>query len=89
MHVFCNKCVRTQVCNEKTKEKLATCAECKTSFSHRNLRENKKFTHILDIFKSLRDDNSLQTQMPVHLPIFDPIATKERMLKNFNNTLNY
>ena len=27
--------------------------------------------------------------MPMHLPIFDPIASKERMLKDFNNTLNY
>ena len=37
-HVFCHKCIRLQVVNEKTREKLARCAECKCSFSHRNLR---------------------------------------------------
>lgn len=82
MHVFCRKCIRIQVVNEKTKEKLAKCAECKASFSHRNLRENKKFQNILDLFKSFREENMLMTQMPSHFPIFDPVAAKERMIKN-------
>jgi len=48
-----------QVVNEKTSEKLAKCAECKSSFSHRSLRENKKFQNILTIFKSFREENLL------------------------------
>lgn len=82
MHVFCRKCIRVQVVKEKTCEKLAKCAECKTSFSHRNLRQNKKFDNILTIFKSFREDNQLMTQIPAQLPLFNPFEAKERLLKN-------
>ena len=57
MHVFCRRCVKTQVVCEKSREKLACCAECKQSFSHRNLRQNKRFDNILEIFKTFREDN--------------------------------
>ena len=81
MHVFCRRCVKTQVVNEKTSEKMAKCAECKCTFSHRSMRQNKKFENILEVFKSFRDEQALCTQMPAHFPVFDPIAAKEKLLK--------
>ena len=86
MHVFCNRCVKMQVVNEKTREKLARCAECKNSFSHRNLRQNKKFDNILEIFRGFRTDNpTLCTQIPARFPIFNAEEAKQRMLDQATN----
>ena len=81
MHVFCRRCVRRQVTTEKTAQNLAKCPECKAAYSHRNLRENKKFTNILDIIKEFREEANVCTQIPAHFPAFDPFVAKARLLE--------
>lgn len=78
-HVFCNDCLWGQINKEKGKSakgghKLPRCAECKMEYSHRNLKENKRFNRMLDLWKSLRNQNNLNTQMPQHFQLFDPSA---------------
>ena len=51
---------------------MARCAECKTEFSHRNLRENLRFNRLLEIWRNLRTQNNLNTQIPTSFKAFDP-----------------
>jgi hypothetical protein len=51
---------------------MVRCAECKQEFSHRSLRENKKFSRLLEIWKNLRTKNDLNTQIPQHFAAFNP-----------------
>lgn len=67
--------------NEAIGKGKIECAECKMKFNHRSFKRIKKFESILDVFKSVRDDNQLCTQIPTSFPVFDPIAAKERLLK--------
>ena len=53
---------------------LTRCAECKMEFSHRNLRENLRFNRLLDLWKQLRTQNNLNTQIPTSFQTFDPFA---------------
>ena len=73
-HVFCTKCVKNQITREKQGEKLCKCAECKIEFSHRNLKEIKRFNRMLEIWRTLRISNNLCTQIPASFAMFDPQA---------------
>lgn len=55
-------------------EKLTKCAECKVEFSHRNLKENKKFNRLLELWRNMRTKNNLNTQIPERFKPFDPHA---------------
>ena len=60
-HVFCEDCLRAQIVREKSSNQNARCAECKTEFSHRNLRDNKKFNRMLDLWRTMRNQNDMNT----------------------------
>ena len=51
------------------------------AYSHRGLRENKKFTNILNLIKEFREEANVCTQIPAHFPAFDPFAAKARLLE--------
>ena len=71
-HVFCHKCLQQQYTREKTAEKPARCAECRMDFSHRSLRDNKKFNRMLEAWRHMRTQNNLNTQLPTSFKPFDP-----------------
>jgi len=71
-HVFCNQCLQRQITREKTSSQLCRCAECKLEFSHRNLKENKKFNRLLEVWRLIRHRNDLNTQIPKQFKAFDP-----------------
>jgi hypothetical protein len=76
-HVFCNECLWAQINKEKGQNaggdhKLPRCAECKKEYSHRNLKEQKWFNRMLELWRGLRNQNNLNTQIPQHFQLFDP-----------------
>jgi hypothetical protein len=73
-HVYCKQCLQRQITVEKMGDKLTKCAECKVEFSHRNLKENKKFNRLLELWRNMRTKNDLNTQIPERFKPFDPQA---------------
>ena len=71
-----------QVVKEKTRERLAKCAECKADYSHRSLKRNIWFNETLEKLNKFREQNGLQSPNlsdvfgAKFMPLYDPYQAK-------------
>ncbi|CDW88672.1 ring-finger-containing e3 ubiquitin ligase [Stylonychia lemnae] len=79
-HFFCEGCLQRQVNRQKTDTEFPRCAECNQEFSYRNKKKNQKFEKLLELFKEIRSDNNIMTQIPqMEQFMFDPFKAAEKL----------